>query len=102
MRSRLEDKRRVEWLSTMIPAELVRGVHDLMAAELFVVLPYLGAIAWLVYRGCRRSRIPHPERASRAIAAVDGFVRLLGAAAMAAVVILLALARAAGRSHYRW
>lgn len=71
-------------------------------ADLAVVLPYLGAIAWLVYRVLRRTRMPRPGDASRVTAVADGFVRLLGAAVMAAVVILLALARAAGRSHYRW
>lgn len=92
----------MEWLSTVVGAELARGVRGLIGADLAVVLPYLGAIAWLVYRACRRTRTPHPECVPRAIAMVDGFVRLLGAAATAAVVVLLALARAAGRSHYRW
>jgi hypothetical protein len=92
----------MEWLSTVISADLVEAVRGLNTADLPVVLLYLSAIAWLVYRVLRRTRVPRPGHASRATAVADGFIRLLGAAVMAAVVILLALARAAGRSHYRW
>lgn len=92
----------MEWLSSVISADLVRAVRGLSAADVAVVLPYLGAIAWLVYRVLRRTRVPRPGHASRTTAVADGFMRLLGAAVMVAVVILLALARAAGRSHYRW
>lgn len=92
----------MEWLSTIVSADLVHAVRGLNTADLSVVLPYLGAIAWLVYRACRRTRMPRPRHAPQAIAVADGFMRLLGAAVMVAVVILLAVARAAGRSHYRW
>jgi hypothetical protein len=86
----------------VISTDLADAIRGLNTADLTVVLPYLGAIGWLVYRAWRRQRTPHLQRAVRATAVADGLVRLLGAAVMVAVVILLALARAAGRSHYRW
>lgn len=92
----------MEWKSTVSFADLVRAVHGLNTADLGIVLPYLGAIAWLLFRACKRTRNPRPRRAYQAADAVDGLLRLLGGVAMAAIVILLALARAAGRSHYRW
>jgi hypothetical protein len=67
-----------------------------------MALLYIGAVSWLIglwrtfpQRG-RANRVTHP------LGVAEPMVRFLRAVVLIVFVVLLALARSAGRSHYRW
>lgn len=66
------------------------------------VLLYVSAVAWLIFRGRAAAYRARRHRVSWRSSVADGLVRGVGAVALVSITVLLALARAAGRSHYRW
>lgn len=64
---------------------------------------YAFAVLWLVHVWRTRHRVHRQRQLARGLAFMDGVVALLRVVMLLVVGVLLALARAASRSHYyRW
>lgn len=92
-----------EWLARLeglLPRDYLTMASDLDWNLIGVVAMYGFAIGWLVYRWVARRRRGGHERPLAGMWIMDGFARLLVSAMFMVLVILLALARAEGRSPY--
>lgn len=63
---------------------------------------YAAAMAWLVNRSRRSYGPPSQGHLSGGVAVADGLLRFMIAVVLLGLSVMLALGRAAGRSHYRW
>lgn len=93
-----------EWLARLegvLPKDYLAMASHLDWNLIGVVAMYGFAVTWLVYRWVAYRRRGRRERPLAGMWIMDGFVRLLVSAMFTVLVILLALARAEGRSpHY--
>lgn len=81
------------------------GLHRLSEAHLEVVgiiALYTLAVIWLTRVWHTRHQARRRRQLDRGLAFMDGVVGLLRVVVLLVVGVLLALARASGRSHYRW
>lgn len=92
-----------EWLARLegvLPKDYLAMASHLDWNLIGVVAMYGFAVTWLVYRWVAYRRRGRRERPLAGMWIMDGFVRLLVSAMLMVLVILLALARAEGRSPY--
>ena len=98
----------VLWIDSLKHLEQALQIRNLFAAShtdpswFGMLMLYALSTAWIIRRWRNRQRPDHRGRLSRGVAVADGLLRFMSAVVVLGLSVMLALGRAAGRSHYRW
>ena len=96
------------WIDSLKFLEQALQIRNLLGAAhtdpswFGMLMLYALSTAWIIRRWRIRHRPDHRGRLSRRVAVADRLLRFMIAVVLLGLSVMLALGRAAGRSHYRW